>query len=284
MDPMNGIFSLYSLVDQDSKLDIYFTYRFKLAKNLIRYMDKIFKRVREPKKKNEDGTPIEKTPESKPEIFGAFSYKITTKDPYILESLKKNIKAAFAPFVSNGKIKIRSREKFHGMTHAQAQNFFHIPTMENFNKGLDYTLYKKLPYPTNLPTEKNTPAKELTVLGNTDYRGEKITFGIREEDKFRHMYIVGKTGTGKSTFIANLLKSDMIAGKGLALLDPHGELVDMVLEHIPTNRINDVILFDVSDADFPIGFNLLQGNTEEEKNLIASGVVSTFKKLFDNSR
>ena len=98
------------------------------------------------------------------------------------------------------------------------------------------------------------------------------------------MYIVGKTGTGKSTFMENLLKSDMSAGNGLALLDPHGEFVDNILEHIPTNRINDVILFDVSDADFPIGFNLLQGSTEEEKNLIASGVVSTFKKLFDNSR
>ncbi len=170
------------------------------------------------------------------------------------------------------------------MTYAQSQNFFHIPTVENFNKGLEYTPYRKLPYPTNLPTPTNSDPKKLTILGNTDYRGDKILFGIKEEDKFRHMYIVGKTGTGKSTFIANLIKNDMIAGNGLALLDPHGELVDDVLEHIPTNRINDVILFDVSDSDFPIGFNLLQGNTEEEKNLIASGVVSTFKKLFGDSR
>lgn len=172
--------------------------------------------------------------------------------------IKKNTIAAFAPFISNGKIKIKTSEKFHGMTHAQAENFFHIPTMENFNKGLEYTLYRKLAYPTNIPTTKNTAVKELTILGNTDYRGDKVLFGIKEEDKFRHMYIVGKTGTGKSTFIANLLKSDMAAGNGLALLDPHGELVDTVLEHIPTNRINDVILFDVSDSDFPIGFNLLQ--------------------------
>jgi hypothetical protein len=68
------------------------------------------------------------------------------------------------------------------------------------------------------------------------------------------------------------------------LLDPHGELVDTVLEYIPSHRINDVILFDVSDSDFPIGFNLLQAETEEERNLVASGVVSTFKKLFGNSR
>jgi hypothetical protein len=164
MDPMNGIFSLYNLVDKNSKLDIYFTYTFKLQKNFLQYMSAVFKRIREPKKKNADGTPIEKEVEIKPEIFSSFSYKITTKDSYIRESLKKNIIAAFSPFISNGKIKIKTSEKFHGMTHSQMGNFFHLPTMENFNKGVDYTLYRKLPYPTNLPTIKNTSAKDLTVL------------------------------------------------------------------------------------------------------------------------
>ena len=284
MDPMNGIFSLYNLVDQNSQLDIYFNYTFKLEKGFIQFLGDVFKRIREPRKKNPDGTVAEKPVEIKPEIFWSFSYRITTKDVYIRESLKKNIIAVFSPFISNGKIKVKTSEKFHGMTHAQAQNFFHVPTMENFNKGLEYTPYRKLPYPTNLPTAKNTNTKELTVIGNTDYRWDKILFGIKEEDKFRHMYIVGKTGTGKSTFMENLLKSDMAAGNGLALLDPHGEFVDNILEHIPTNRINDVILFDVGDTDYPIGFNLLQWGTEEEKNLIASGVVSTFKKLFGDSR
>lgn len=255
---MNGIFSLYNLVDKNSQLDIYFSYTFKLEKTFLQYMSAVFKWIREPKKKNADGTPAEKEVEIKPEIFSSFSYKITTKDSYIRESLKKNIVAAFAPFISNGKIKIKTSEKFHGMTHSQAENFFHIPTMENFNKGLEYTLYRKLPYPTNLPTTENTKSQELTIIGNTDYRGDKILFGIKEEDKFRHMYIVGKTGTGKSTFMENLLKSDMAAGNGLALLDPHGEFVDNILEHIPTHRINDVILFDVGDTDYPIGFNLLQ--------------------------
>ena len=284
MDPMNGIFSLYNLVDASSRLDIYFTYTFKLEKTFLDYMNGIFKRIWEPKKKNEDGTPAEKSVEEKPEIFGSFSYRIVTKDHYLREHLKKNIVAAFSPFVSDGKIKIKTSEKFQGMTYAQAVNFFHIPTIENFNKGLEYTPYRKLPYPTNLPTVKNADEKDLTILGNTDYRGEKITFGIKKEDKFRHMYIVGKTGTGKSVFLSNMIISDMKAGNGLCLLDPHGELVDSVLEHIPTNRINDVILFDVADSDYPIGFNLLQANTEEEKNLVASGVVSTFNKLFENSR
>lgn len=162
-------------------------------------------------------------------------------------------------------------------------NLFHLPTKANFVKGLDYTVYRKLPYPTTIPTPENTPAHQLTLIGDTDYRGDKIRFGVREEDKFRHMYIVGKTGTGKSTFINNMIISDMRAGNGLCLLDPHGELVDDLLEYIPSNRINDVILFDVGDAEYPIGFNLLQADNEDEKNRIASGVVSTFQKLFDNS-
>lgn len=282
MDPMNGIFSLYNMVDANSRLDIYFTYTFKLPKTFFKYLGAIFNRIREPKKKTEEAG--EKKVDIKPEIYGSFSYRISTKDHYLRDNLKKNIIAAFSPFVSDGKIKVKSSEKFQGMTHTQAVNFFHLPTLDNFNKGLEYTLYRKLSYPTNLPTTRNTDSKTLTILGNTDYRGEKITFGIKEEDKFRHMYIVGKTGTGKSTFIENLLKSDMAAGNGLALLDPHGELVDNILEHIPTHRINDIILFDVGDTDYPIGFNLLQGATEEEKNLIASGVVSTFKKLFGDSR
>jgi DNA helicase HerA-like ATPase len=72
-----------------------------------------------------------------------------------------------------------------------------------------------------------------------------MSFGIQREDKFRHMYIIGKTGTGKSTFLSNMIKSDMNAGSGLCLIDPHGDLVDTVLEHVPSHRSNDVILFDV---------------------------------------
>ena len=199
------------------------------------------------------------------------------------DQLRQNIKSAFSPFISNGKTKISSSEKFLGLSYSQAVNFFHVPTMANFIKGLDYCVYRKLPYPSNLPTPKNTQESDLTILGNTDYRGEKVTFGIKKEDKFRHMYVVGKTGTGKSTFISNMVVSDMKAGNGLCLLDPHGELVDSVLEHIPSNRINDVILFDVSDTEFPIGFNLFQADNEDAKNLIASGIVSTFYRLFDTS-
>jgi hypothetical protein len=134
MDPMNGVFSLYGLVDVNSKLDLYFTYTFKLKKDFFQYVNSVLKWIWEPKKKNEDGTPVTKPVEEKPEIFGSFSYKITTKDHYLRDHLKKNIIAAYAPFITNGKIKTKTSEKFHGMTHSQAGNFFHLPTMENFVK------------------------------------------------------------------------------------------------------------------------------------------------------
>ena len=127
--------------------------------------------------------------------------------------------------------------------------------------------------------EKNA----LTLLGKTDYRGQEIRFGIKDEDSFRHLYIVWKTGTGKSTFLSNIIKSHMYTNKWLCLIDPHGDLVDTVMEHVPSRRTNDVILFDVWDTSNPIWFNLLQYNSEDEKNLIVSWVVSTFKKLFGQS-
>ncbi len=95
------------------------------------------------------------------------------------------------------------------MEYQQVVNFFHLPVGKSYIKGMEYTVFKKLPYPTNLPTRKNSAEDELTVLGKTHYRGEDIAFGIKREDKFRHMYIVGKTGTGKSTFISNMVKSDI---------------------------------------------------------------------------
>ena len=169
------------------------------------------------------------------------------------------------------------------MTLGQVANYFHIPTKDYFINSLDYSVYRKLPYPATLPTPENVEKNALTLIGKTDYRGQEVRFGIKDEDSYRHLYIVGKTGTGKSTFLSNIIKSHMYTNKGLCLIDPHGDLVETVMEHVPSRRTNDVILFDVGDTTNPIGFNLLQYNSEDEKNLIVSGVVATFKKLFGNS-
>lgn len=284
MDPMTTILSLYNTIDSDSNLDVVFTYTFKTKKSFLNTIKDVITRFWSPNAKTNEDWKEEK--DKKPDLFMTIGYHIKSKDKYLLETTKANIKSSFATFFENWSIKITKKPKKIPMTYDQSVSFFHLPTLTNFTKWLEYTLYRKLPYPTNIPTVYNTPNadQELTILWKTDYRGDAITFGIRKEDKFRHMYIMGKTGTGKSTLISNLIASDMQAGNGLCLLDPHGELVDTVLEYIPSHRINDVILFDVADSDFPIGFNLLQADTEEERSLVASGVVSTFKKLFGNSR
>jgi hypothetical protein len=88
---------------------------------------------------------------------------------------------------------------------------------------------------------------------------------------------------GKSTLMSNMVTSDILAGHGLAVLDPHGDLIDDCLAQIPASRINDVVLFDVADTAFPVGFNVMEITSDDQKNLVASGVVSIFKKLFGHS-
>jgi guanylate kinase len=289
LDPMNDVLALFQNIDRKSRLDLFFDYTFKTGsafKQAMELLGKFVKwaRASSDKKTANTDDDTKKEPKKK-QIYFALSYAITTDDTYIREGIEKNLISVFAPFITNGKSKLKRTLKRNHCSFSEVINPFHIPIQENFVKGLDYTLYRKLPFPTNIPNKETFPdLSKLTILGDTDYRGDKVRFGIKEEDKFRHIYIVGKTGTGKSTFISNMIISDMQAGNGLCVLDPHGELVDTIVESIPSHRINDVILFDISDTEYPIGFNLLQADNEDEKNRIASGVVSTFQKLFDNSR
>lgn len=288
MDPMRDLFALYGSVAQNSKLDLQFTYFFKkrsgFGEKLLWIIKKLIKwKVSEEKKDEKPEDRSKEREKSKKEIYVGISYIIRTTDQYTADSIKQNIWSTFSVF-SDTWVKAKAKGKFKDMNIDQAVNLFHIPTKIDFFKGLDYVVYKKLPYPTNIPTLQNTENSWITVLWKSDYRWEEIEFWIKKEDKFRHVYILWKTGTWKSTFMSNMVKSDMIAGNWLCLLDPHGDLVDTVLEHIPSHRINDVILFDVSDTDYPIWFNLLQYETEEEKVRIVSWVVATFHKLFEHSR
>src|SRR5688572_28500059 len=102
------------------------------------------------------------------------------------------------------------------------------------------------------------PQEEITVIGQTNFRGQKRTFGIYTDDRRRHLYIVGKTGVGKTTLMANMIRQDIEQGRGVALVDPHGDLASGLLDVIPPERINDVIYFDPSDVDFPIAFNVME--------------------------
>ena len=110
------------------------------------------------------------------------------------ESIESNLSSVIVTFIENGTFKLKKEPQRMYCSFSEVINLFHIPTKDYFIKGLDYTLYRKLPYPSNIPAQYSEEDERLiTILGNTDYRGDKVTFGIKQEDKFRHMYIVGKT-------------------------------------------------------------------------------------------
>ena len=124
---------------------------------------------------------------------------------------------------------------------------------------------------------------DITLIAKTEYRGEFRKFGIKEDDRRRHVYIIGKTGMGKSCLIENMVIQDIRDGHGVALVDPHGDLVEKILHFIPANRINDVIYVNPSDFDFPIAFNVLENVDAKSRHLIASGLLGVFKKIWADS-
>src|SRR3989344_4090783 len=119
------------------------------------------------------------------------------------------------------------------------------------------------------------------TLGNNIFRGKTTPIRFQDSDRLRHMYMIGKTGTGKSTLFANMALQDIQKLKGVCFIDPHGEAINWLLERIPEGRMEDVILFDPSDFQSPLGLNLLETKNEREKNFLVSELIEIFYKLFD---
>lgn len=117
------------------------------------------------------------------------------------------------------------------------------------------------------------------ILGDNDHNGIVQKVSLSADQRTRHMHVLGASGTGKSTFLLNQLIQDIHNGDGLAVLDPHGELIDNLIGHIPPERASDVVMFDPSDEDYPIGFNILNAHSSLEKNLLSSDLVSIFRRL-----
>ncbi len=124
---------------------------------------------------------------------------------------------------------------------------------------------------------------DIAIFAETNFRGQSRPFGIKLADRRAHMYIIGKTGVGKSTLLQTLIKHDLDAGHGLALLDPHGDLVERVLADVPEHRKPDLIYFNVPDTAHPFAFNPLQHVPVSRRPLAASGMLNVFKRLWDDS-
>lgn len=141
--------------------------------------------------------------------------------------------------------------------------------------------------PEDLPVvTKDTPAEiknNINVFARTTYKNQNMVYGIKREDRRRHMYVIGKTGTGKSTLLANMAINDLKNNEGLCVIDPHGDLVETILDYIPSHRINDVIYFNPSDPERTVQINLFEGENVVHRELIASGIISVFYKLYGYS-
>lgn len=122
----------------------------------------------------------------------------------------------------------------------------------------------------------------ITFIGKCNFRGSDRVFGIKQKDRRQHTYVIGKTGVGKSVLLKNMALQDIRAGRGLAIVDPHGEFVEEVLEQIPESRMNDVVYFNPVDDAFPIGFNVLEVPDPQYKHLIVSGLLGIFTKIWAN--
>jgi len=124
---------------------------------------------------------------------------------------------------------------------------------------------------------------DITPIGITNYRNTNYKFGIKDQDRLRHIYVIGKSGTGKSTLLENMAISDIERGNGLCIIDPHGDIAEDVLRYIPEGRKQDLIYFNATEGGRPIAFNPLKRVHPKYHHLVASGLVSTFKKIWSES-
>ncbi|HLD34263.1 MAG TPA: type IV secretion system DNA-binding domain-containing protein, partial [Patescibacteria group bacterium] len=120
----------------------------------------------------------------------------------------------------------------------------------------------------------------ITYFAETDYRNRRTPFGIKASDRTRHVYVIGKTGMGKSTMLENMAIQDIRNGNGLAFVDPHGKSAEMLLDFVPQNRVKDVLYFAPFDMEYPVAFNIMEDVGPDKRHLVVNGLMSTFEKIW----
>ncbi len=154
-------------------------------------------------------------------------------------------------------------------------SIFHLPEQNAIpNSQVERQLIKQVDGPARLVTEG-------VFLGTNEFRGEKKAIYLDDDDRRRHMYVIGQTGMGKSVFLENIAFQDMCDGRGFAFIDPHGDAVEALLKRVPEERIDDVIYFDPADIEHPVGMNMFEYNSEDQKDFIVQEGISMLQSLFD---
>ena len=151
---------------------------------------------------------------------------------------------------------------------------YHFPNKTIETPHVHWLKAKRAPAPAEIPSSG-------LFLGVSKYRGLTKKVYLSEDDRRRHMYIIGKTGVGKSELLKDMALQDIKAGKGLCFIDPHGDAVEDILKFIPPERAEDVVYFDPYDTERPLGMNMLEANTEEQKHFVSSAIINLMYKLYD---
>ncbi|MCH8519022.1 type IV secretion system DNA-binding domain-containing protein [Candidatus Gracilibacteria bacterium] len=207
-------------------------------------------------------------------LFGQNALKLK----YVSQSLPK-IQAA----------KNRTLQVKNILSTTELAGLVHLPTSYVTTPYINWVTSRAFEPPSNLPvidpdlSDDIHPKTPLTPIGKTNFRGTDISFGISPDDRRRHMYIIGKTGMGKSVLLENMILDDINKGRGVAVIDPHGDLVESIIGNIPKKRTNQTIIFDPSDKEWPIAFNMLEDVGVSQRAFVASGLVGIFKRIFGDS-
>ncbi|MFA6131507.1 MAG: type IV secretion system DNA-binding domain-containing protein [Patescibacteria group bacterium] len=154
-------------------------------------------------------------------------------------------------------------------------SLWHLPLPTTETPNIQWMAARRGAAPSEIPG----PAEENIFLGSNFYRGKKTPIYIKKGDRQRHMYLIGKSGTGKTEFMTSMILQDIKNGSGVCVIDPHGDLVDRIAGSIPKERVDDVIIFDPADTDRPVGLNMLEAKTEDQKDFVCQEMVSIFYKL-----
>jgi hypothetical protein len=164
------------------------------------------------------------------------------------------------------------------MNAEELASLFHLPTPWSDTPNIKWLGARRAPAPANVPSGPDDGGQ--VQLGFNTYRGVKSPVWIKQPDRQRHMYIIGKSGSGKSELISSLAIQDIQAGRGVAVVDPHGDLVDKILSNVPRERIDDVVYFCPADIDRPMGLNMLEAKDESLKDFAVQEMIAIFYKLF----
>jgi hypothetical protein len=169
------------------------------------------------------------------------------------------------------------------LTSEEVSSMYHFPPNSDSVPNLYKILSPKAEPPLGLPTVDNTPPDELTPFAETNYRNTREKFGIKRRDRARHMYVIGKSGSGKSKMLELMIKNDIEFGHGICVIDPHGDLIENIVPYIPESRVKDVIFFNPVDEEYPIAFNPIEKVSPMLRQQVAMGLIEIFKKVFGSN-